>query len=415
LYGKGRSCPLLQSSTKEVHIPENLKQSLAYRTLHQPAPGPSSLSTRVSTPAPYFKDRTPLPSVQRPHVLARDRLRLWLPLSPRNALDQECHPTNLTLTDIERVREVMIGAWADSTRETYGSGLLIFHVFCDKKNISEAQRAPASPILIASFIATLCGTYSGTAITNYVCGIQAWHVLHGLSWHMNTAEVDALLKAAKKSTPPTSKRKKRQPYTISFMISIRDNLDLTDPLHAAVFACLTTTFYAAARLGEFTTKTLKDFHPSTHVKPADVRVEVDRNGFHSTIFALPSTKSESINGEEVSWCRQNGDTDPEAALNHHLATNTPSPLRISHRNLIKTSHQIQIYQDAGHCSLSGRSRPSPRPWHKNRSHARVSTLWHSFRRHEGQGPLGQRRFSGLPQKTRSNPSPIHAGQPCSTR
>jgi hypothetical protein len=107
------------------------------------------------------------------------------------------------------------------------------------------------------------------------------------------------------------------------LISIRNKLDLTDPLHAAVFACLTTTFYAAARVGEFTTKTLKDFHPSTHVRPANIRVEVDRNGFSSTIFVLPITKSEPINGEEVSWCKQNGDTDPEAALKHHLSTNTP--------------------------------------------------------------------------------------------
>jgi hypothetical protein len=323
LYGNGGSCSHPLSSANEARIPESLKPALAYRALHQPAP--SSLSTRSSNPAPYLKDLSPLPSVQRPHVLARDRLRLWLPLAPRNTLDQEGHPTNLTSADLERIREVMEDAWAGSTRETYGSGLLIFHVFCDKKNISEAQRAPASPILIASFIATLSGTYSGTAITNFVCGIRAWHVLHGMSWHMNTAEVDTLLKAAKKSAPPTSKRKKRQPYTIDFMISIRNNLDLTNPLHAAVFACLTTTFYAAARVGEFTTKTLKDFHPSKHVKPANVRVEVDRNGFSSTIFVLPITKSEPINGEEVSWCKQNGDTDPEAALKHHLTTNTPPP------------------------------------------------------------------------------------------
>lgn len=109
------------------------------------------------------------------------------------------------------------------------------------------------------------------------------------------------------------------------MLSIRNNLILADPLHAAVFACLTTTFYAAARTGEFTTKTLKDFHPSLHVKPSNIRVELDRNGLSSTIFTLPSTKSEPINGEEVSWCKQNGGTDPDSALNHHLNINTPPP------------------------------------------------------------------------------------------
>ena len=50
----------------------------------------------------------------------------------------------LTTTDLERVKEVLEGAWADSTKEAYGAGLLIFHVFCDRKNISnEEQQALA--------------------------------------------------------------------------------------------------------------------------------------------------------------------------------------------------------------------------------------------------------------------------------
>jgi hypothetical protein len=211
-------------------------------TSHSPTPHQplvSSPTTRLTVPISYPKDLTPLPSSRRPHVLARDRLRLWLPLAPRNTLDGEGRPTNLTPNDLERIREVIEAAWADSTRETYGSGLLVYHVFCDKKGISEEQRAPASPILVASFIATLSGTYSGTAICNYVCGIRAWHILHGINWHMNTAEFEALLKAAEKSAPPSSKRKKRQPYTIDFLVSIRNHLNLADPAHAAVYTCLT--------------------------------------------------------------------------------------------------------------------------------------------------------------------------------
>ncbi|KAF8800364.1 hypothetical protein BYT27DRAFT_7217059 [Phlegmacium glaucopus] len=288
---------------------------------HQPAS--SRVSHLTIRPSAYPKALTPLTSPRRPHVLARDRLRLWLPLAPRNTLDLEGNPTNLGPADLDRIRETIAGAWADATRETYGSGLLVFHVYCDKKMIVEEQRAPASPVLIASFISTLSGIYSGSAISNYVFGIRAWHLLHGIPWRMNLAEIEALLKSADKSSPASSKRKKRQPYTIDFMLSIKDNLDLSQPLHAAVFACLTTTFYTAARVGEFTVRTLKDFHSGKHVTPSSVRIESDRNNLISTVFALPVTKAEPILGEEVSWSRQHGGTDPEAALGHHLATNAP--------------------------------------------------------------------------------------------
>ncbi|RXW17521.1 hypothetical protein EST38_g8332 [Candolleomyces aberdarensis] len=99
-------------------------------------------------------------------------------------------------------------------------------------------------------------------------------------------------------------------------------LDLSDPLHSAVYACLTTTFYSAARLGEFVVKSLTAFDPQSHVKPSDIRQETDEDGRHSTIFHIPRTKT-AQDGEDVSWSKQDGDTDPEASLKHHMDINKP--------------------------------------------------------------------------------------------
>ena len=160
-------------------------------------PIPAATAGRSQTrPAPYARSLCPEPSHLRPHVLACERLRLWLPVNPRNSLDQQGKPTNLAEADLARIAEVVEQAWAEFTRESYGTGLLIYHVFCDKKGISEVQRAPASPILIASFISTVAGAYAGKAIQNYLYGIRAWHILHGVSWQVNEAELDTLLKAA---------------------------------------------------------------------------------------------------------------------------------------------------------------------------------------------------------------------------
>ncbi|CAA7265210.1 unnamed protein product [Cyclocybe aegerita] len=274
-------------------------------------------------PAPYPPDLTPVPSTLRPHVFARERLTRWRPTTVRTATDNQGRPTHLSAEDLARILEVMAGAWADGTLEVYGTGLLTWHAFCDKNGVSEDQRAPASPLLIASLIATLSGAFSGGTIANYVYGIRAWHILHGVPWKMVDPELEALLKAAEKATPPMSKRKKRQPYTKDFMVAIRGQLDLSTPLHAAVYACLTTTFWSAARVGEFTVKNLTSFDANKHVKPSNVTTTTDQNGFETTEFFIPSTKSEPTNGETVSWSRQNGDTDPETAFHNHIDVNSP--------------------------------------------------------------------------------------------
>jgi hypothetical protein len=218
----------------------------------------------------------------------------------------------------------MLASWDDSTRTTYGAGLLVFHVFCDRRSTPESDRAPASPDLIKIFISSITGSYSAKTINNYVAGIRAWHKLHGLAWQLEEGDFDTLLRAAQKKAPPSSKRKQREPITPAYIERLRTHLDLTTPRHAAAYACLTTTFYAAARLGEFTTRNLKDFDPARHVKPSDVREESDRNGNTITIFSIPRTKTK-INGEDVFWAAQEGTTDPRMAWQNHLDVNSPPP------------------------------------------------------------------------------------------
>ena len=216
----------------------------------------------------------------------------------------------------------MSAAWAEGTRETYGSGLLTFHVYCDGKGISEHQRAPVSCVILSAFISELAGAYSGKTISNYIYGIRAWHVLHSVAWHLNDPEIETLLTGATKLTPPTSKRKKRRPYTPDFMAKLKDQLSLNDPFDAATFACLTTCFYAAGRVGEFTVNRLDAFDPTKHVTPKDLRGEEDQNGLCVTVLHLPCTKTSS-EGEDVSWARQHGPTDPYEALENHTRINEP--------------------------------------------------------------------------------------------
>ncbi|EPQ50080.1 hypothetical protein GLOTRDRAFT_51059 [Gloeophyllum trabeum ATCC 11539] len=275
-----------------------------------------------SPPRRYRHGLTPSPSPLRPHCLARDRLHLWRPASSRAPLDHNGIPLPFSAADIQRIGDVLIHAWSSSTTETYGTGLLLFHVFCDAAGVPEDQRAPTSQMLLASFIASLAGSYAGQTLSNYVFGIRAWHILHGLAWSVNHDEVDALLRAASAVAPASSKRKKRLPYTPDLIITLRSHLTLADPLDAAIFACLTTCFYSAARVGEFTVRNLQSFDAAVHVRVCDVRVELDCKGLSETVFFLPRTKM-APSGEDVCWAMQNGLSDPHSAFQNHIAVNAP--------------------------------------------------------------------------------------------
>ena len=74
------------------------------------------------------------------------------------------------------------------------------------------------------------------------------------------------------------------PYTMDFILAVSHHLKLDQPQDAAVYSCLTTSFYPAARLGEFTVPNLMAFNTEMHVKPSDVKVKYDRNGLSSKVF-----------------------------------------------------------------------------------------------------------------------------------
>ena len=209
----------------------------------------------------------------------------------------------------------------------------------------------------------ITGQYSASTVVNYVLGLKAWHIIHGLTWIPNDTELDAIFKAVQRLALPTARRKWHLPYTVNFMVAIQGKLDMNNPEHVAIFSCLTTTFFCAARLGEFTIKNLSSFDLQLNVKPSDVWKEVDHNGLVMTIFHLPRTKT-SVEGEEVSWAPQDGITNPEAAFNQHLQVNTPPPdgplfaykHKHKHKPLTKTCFlQVvaKVAREAGRDPLQG--------------------------------------------------------------
>ena len=316
---------LVQEQTPEAYTPgidpptAKRRKTPDARLRDLPIPNPNTPTAKG--PAPYPQHLTPNPSHLRPHCLAKDRLRLWTPAS---CIPNPTGAPPISEAERERIKNTMIHAWEEDTRVAYGAGLLMWHCFCDEKGTSEEARAPASQPLLSAFIAHLAAVYSGRTISGYLSGLRAWHTLHGLPWVFEKMELEAMLRAANKLTPSSSRKKKRCPYTPEFILAVREHLDLDKPLDAAVFACLVTCFYASARLGKFTVRTIGSFSPNTHVTLQHLSYDQDRNGLKVTVLHLPRTKSAGNEGEDVYWASQEGGTDPTEALAQHLQVNQPS-------------------------------------------------------------------------------------------
>ncbi|OJT05120.1 hypothetical protein TRAPUB_4081 [Trametes pubescens] len=222
--------------------------------------------------------------------------------------------------DIQRIVDVTSQSWAESTAGTYGSGLLVFHVFCDARGVAEEQRTPAGELLILAFVASIAGAYSSSAILNYVNGVRAWHIIHGLEWTVDKDRLKAAINGASKLVPAALKKKKREPVTVALLHSLATQFDLTVPFDAAVWACMLVSFFSLARLGELTVKNQGAFKHALHPSRSSLRFEQHRGGSEVRCIFLPCTKA-APQGEDISFARQSSPIDPWSALDNHLQLN----------------------------------------------------------------------------------------------
>jgi len=171
-----------------------LKSSVYNRHLAAtPLPPPATVRTQIPTATTSLHSDRACPPGRRPKprgsihsnplhptVFAADRLFCWnTPHSLEAAanLDLVLPPGLLDL-----VLSAICSYYAPNTKSTYGAGILRFTEFCDKHDISELDRMPASWPLLCAFIGQHRGTCSGNTIKTWLAGIHAWHVVNQAQW-----------------------------------------------------------------------------------------------------------------------------------------------------------------------------------------------------------------------------------------
>ncbi|KAN0088658.1 hypothetical protein V8E55_005715 [Tylopilus felleus] len=236
------------------YVPSNNKLSAPEQRPSSRRSSSSMSSTMIdSIPSCFNSLLTP------PDNPTKDRLCLWIPTSPSTRISPS--PSNtITETMLDHILEVIGALWTGSTKELYGTSLLIFHVHCDMYNVPELEHCPVSHTILLAFLSSCAGAYSRSTISNFTAGIRAWHLLHGHPWVAEQYELKITC-----LTPRSSKWPKCPPMTLNNIKTIQTFLNLDDPCDVAIYTCMVIVFYSVARLGKFTVMATTKFDPSKHI------------------------------------------------------------------------------------------------------------------------------------------------------
>ena len=292
-------------------------------------PSPSSLPQPASNivpkiePIPHnikceVKSELP-PDTLRPSVPAAEHLKVWkTPFAIEH--DNKLHaslPNNL----VDSLKSTISQALAPNTRSAYGAGILRFSEFCDKNNISEADRMPASNFLLASFVSEHAGSCSSSCIKNWMSGVKAWHDINGATWNGDDKLVQLARTTASKKGSSFS-RPQRPPITRAQLISLRNKIDISDNMNAAFWALALTAFWGCRRLGELTTPSSDSFNKLFHVRKIASSYSHENTSRPPCIsIDIPWTKSTKEKGAKVVLTARDDLLCPVAAFLNHLLVN----------------------------------------------------------------------------------------------
>jgi hypothetical protein len=274
-----------------------------------------------STPRKPIAGNEINPSIYRPHVPASHRIFQWSsPHCERAQIELDHHISQRLQISIFRSLSRSV---VPETLESYGAGLLRFHQFCDREQIPEAQRMPASYILLSAFISDFAGKQSGKTIRSWLSGLRMWHLVNHAEWHGDDKWVLSLRKSADRagvvfSLPP------RHPITIEHLRTLRENLDLGNSLHASIWFVAISSFSGCRRLGELIVKSPTKMDTSRIATHSSHTHESTVNGRRILSLNLPWTKSTSIKGGHLLLVETGDDLCPIWAHDNHIRLNAPS-------------------------------------------------------------------------------------------
>ncbi|KAF7295754.1 hypothetical protein HMN09_01117900 [Mycena chlorophos] len=311
-------------STAHPSIPSHLAKPPHTGNATSRALPPSTAKADKNWPRPApanpARPRKPKPGNEiahsqfRPPVLAKNRLRQWS--SPAMEAFKADLEARFLAERAAKMMDAIFDGFAPNTHETYASGLLRFHQYCDKLDIPEANRIPASTQLLLAFITEHIAEVGGGTVKSWMSGVKAMHDVCNAQWNGDERVIELARRTANKEGAIFSKPP-RPPASIMHIVALCDNLDPRDPADAAVKATALTAFWGCRRLGELTIPSANSFDAKYHVQRS---VQLHSTDLAFT-FDIPWTKTTKQKGGTVVITKRDDKLCPVAALGQHYSAN----------------------------------------------------------------------------------------------
>jgi hypothetical protein len=222
--------------------------------------------------------------------------------------------------------EGLAGVHVPETLESYGAGLTRFHQFCDRHDVAEDVRMPASRQLLALFISEARGTCTGSCIRNWLCGLRLWHIYNDAPWFGNDERL-ALLKKSSVKAGLSFSHPARRPVTPAHLHAL-SALNPETPYGAAMGALALAAFGGCRRLGKLVLRSAAKFDPRHDTCRETSISDLVVNGRDVRDIKLVWTKTTQTSGRQcLLTARTHPDIDvcPVRAFNNHHRVNYSPP------------------------------------------------------------------------------------------
>ncbi|KAE8238000.1 hypothetical protein A4X13_0g8556 [Tilletia indica] len=213
-----------------------------------------------------------------------------------------------------------------STRITYGQVIVQYLRWCEEIGLPPHFRFPAATNIRSCFLTHDQDKRRASTSQQKTYALMYWHRIQKMPWALDSSVTRLLRRSAKLEGLPLLE--KRRPVRLPDLQALRQQANLCDPSHMAVWAAALFAFFAMCRPGEISVRTLS----------ADTAERARWSGFSSipargarniasVILKLPSEKVHGAAGFDriVAQQRQMPGLCPVAAFHQHQATNGPRP------------------------------------------------------------------------------------------
>ena len=268
-------------------------------------------------------------SIEQPHLLTKPQHRHRFqpypchPCLPAHTLLNPPSPSfnspshHFSTKFQDALAQALENRWASSTLEGYSCHICYFLEFCKWEQVPPNLQFPTDKFMLCTYAASDAACLSPNTIQNQLTSLKAWHNAHNATWK-GGVHLCVIVNGTKNMAPSSSKLPPQLPITITVLQLLIDNLDLTEPMDAAIAVCALIAFWGQCWLGELLSSSSTNL--SVTSKPARVHFTCFLCNHNTHTLLLPQTKIKQA-GEKIVLTSQLGSLNPISCIKAHLLTN----------------------------------------------------------------------------------------------